>query len=43
MQVRIVDFPEVKVAALEHRGPAGLVSESVRKFIEWRMHSGQSP
>ena len=43
MQVRIVDFPEVKVAALEHCGPAGLVSESVSRFIEWRMHSGQSP
>jgi len=43
MQVRIVDFPEVRVAALEHCGPAGLVDESVRKFIDWRMQSGQSP
>ncbi|ROM94639.1 GyrI-like domain-containing protein [Pseudomonas brassicacearum] len=43
MQVRIVEFSEVRVAALEHRGPAGLVDESVRKFIEWRMQSGQSP
>ncbi|WP_426115330.1 AraC family transcriptional regulator [Pseudomonas sp. DSP3-2-2] len=43
MQVRIVDFPEVRVAALEHCGPAGLVNESVRMFIEWRMQSGQSP
>ncbi|QZP30533.1 GyrI-like domain-containing protein [Pseudomonas sp. DR48] len=43
MQVRIVDFPEVKVAALEHCGPPGFVNESVRKFIEWRMQSGQSP
>lgn len=43
MQVRTVDFPEVKVAALEHRGPTGLVNESVRTFIEWRMQSGQSP
>ena len=43
MQVRIVNFPEVKVAALEHYGPPGLVNESVRRFIEWRMHSGQSP
>lgn len=43
MQVRIVDFPEVKVAALEHCGPPGLVNESVRRFIEWRMQSGQSP
>ena len=43
MQVRIVEFPEVRVATLEHCGPAGLVNESVCKFIEWRMQSGQSP
>ena len=43
MQVRIVDFAETRVAALEHRGPPGLVNESVRKFIDWRIQSGQSP
>jgi AraC family transcriptional regulator len=43
MQVQIVDFSEVRVAALEHRGPPGLVNESVREFIEWRKQSGQSP
>ncbi|WP_323155021.1 AraC family transcriptional regulator [Pseudomonas alvandae] len=43
MQVRIVECPEIKVAALEHRGPTGLVNESVRQFIEWRVRSGQSP
>jgi AraC family transcriptional regulator len=43
MQVRIVEFPEVRVAALEHCGPGGQVNESVRKFIEWRIQSGQSP
>lgn len=43
MQVQIVDFSETHVAALEHRGPAGLVNESVRKFIDWRKESGQSP
>ncbi|WP_260957694.1 AraC family transcriptional regulator [Pseudomonas citri] len=43
MQVQIVEFPETKVAVLEHRGPSGQVNESVRKFIEWRMQSGQSP
>ncbi|UVM75118.1 AraC family transcriptional regulator [Pseudomonas alvandae] len=43
MHVRIVECPEIKVAALEHRGPTGLVNESVRQFIEWRMRSGQSP
>ncbi|CAH0226109.1 helix-turn-helix domain-containing protein [Pseudomonas mediterranea] len=43
MQLHIVDFPEVRVAALEHRGPAQLLDESVRHFIQWRMQSGQSP
>lgn len=43
MQVRIVNFADTRVAALEHCGPAGLVNESVRRFIDWRMHSGQSP
>jgi AraC family transcriptional regulator len=43
MQVRIVDFAEARVAALEHRGPIGLINQSVGKFIEWRKLSGQSP
>ena len=43
MQIRIVEFCAVRVAALEHRGAPALVGESVRKFIEWRMRSGQSP
>ncbi len=43
MQVQIVDFSEMRVAALEHCGPAGLVNESVRKFVDWRKQSGQSP
>ncbi|GAB2923139.1 AraC family transcriptional regulator [Paraburkholderia jirisanensis] len=43
MQVRIVDFAQTRVAALEHCGAPGLVNESVRKFVEWRKQSGQSP
>lgn len=43
MQIRIVEFCAVRVAALEHRGAPALVGESVREFIEWRMRSGQSP
>jgi AraC family transcriptional regulator len=43
MQVRIIDFSETRVAALEHCGPTGLVNESVRRFIDWRKQSGQSP
>lgn len=43
MQVRIVDFPAVRVAALEHRGPPAALDASVARFIEWRLRSGQSP
>ena len=43
MQVRIVEFAAVAVAALEHYGAAGQLDQSVRRFIEWRTHSGQSP
>jgi AraC family transcriptional regulator len=43
MHTKIVEFPAVRVAALEHCGPPGQVQQSVSKFIEWRMQSGQSP
>ncbi|ROL72679.1 AraC family transcriptional regulator [Pseudomonas vranovensis] len=43
MQVRIVEFVQTRVAALEHCGPPAQVSESVNRFIAWRMASGQSP
>ena len=43
MKVKIVDFPETKVAALEHRGAPELVNDSAKTFIEWRKESGLSP
>lgn len=43
MDVKIVDFPETRIAALEHLGPAGHINESVRVFIDWRMQTGLSP
>jgi AraC family transcriptional regulator len=43
MQVQIIEFAETRVAALEHCGPVNLVNESVRKFVDWRMQSGQAP
>lgn len=42
MQIRIVEFAETRVAALEHRGPPSLVGESVARFRQWRINSGQS-
>jgi len=43
MDVKIVDFPETKVAVLAHRGPPEQVNDSVLKFIAWRKESGLSP
>ena len=43
MKVRIVDFPETKVAVLEHLGPPDRVNESAGRFIEWRKATGLSP
>jgi AraC family transcriptional regulator len=34
--VRIVDFPETRVAIMAHRGDRALVPETVRRFILWR-------
>jgi AraC family transcriptional regulator len=43
MEVRVVDFPETRVAVLEHRGAPEKVMESVEKFIAWRKESKLSP
>lgn len=39
MQVQIVEFSEVRAAALEHCGATKLIDKSVGKFIQWRMQS----
>lgn len=43
MEVNIIEFPETRIAALEHRGAPDLVNESARIFIEWRKSTGLSP
>jgi len=43
VDVRIVDFPETKVAALEHRGPPELENQTARRFVEWRIANRFSP
>lgn len=43
MNIQIVEFPEIKIAVLEHRGSASLLNNSVSRFIEWRKTSGLSP
>ena len=43
MDVRIIDFPETKVAAIEHHGAPHLEYETVRKLVEWRMANRLDP
>lgn len=43
MKVRIVAFPETRVAAIEHRGRPELEYETSKKLIAWRIQNGLSP
>lgn len=43
MDVKIVEFPETRVALLAHRGAPEKLDESALRFIEWRKQSGLSP
>jgi AraC family transcriptional regulator len=43
MEVRIIDFPETRVAVAEHRGPPELEYEASKRLIEWRRQNGVSP
>src|ERR1700759_3038537 len=37
MDVEIVEFPETRVAAIEHFGPPALEHDAVRKLITWKL------
>jgi AraC family transcriptional regulator len=43
MVVRVVEFPETRVAVAEHRGPAELEYETSKKLIQWRIQNQLSP
>ncbi|MCL6269603.1 AraC family transcriptional regulator [Sansalvadorimonas sp. 2012CJ34-2] len=43
MNVEVVNFPEVRIAVLEHRGAPELVNESAGQFRSWRIETGLSP
>ena len=43
MNPSIVDFPETRVATLEHCGPPATLMSSVGRFIEWRRSCQDSP
>jgi AraC family transcriptional regulator len=41
--VKIVEFPEIRVAALEYRGDPRLIGDAIRRFIAWRKDNGLPP
>lgn len=43
MQVELVDFPETRVAAIEHLGSTANIYDSTRKLIEWRQQNRVPP
>jgi AraC family transcriptional regulator len=43
MEIKIVHFPETKVAAIEHRGAPHLEYETTRKLVEWRLQNRLGP
>ena len=43
MHVEIVNFPETRVAAIEHKGPPALEHQSVQRLIDWRIENRFPP
>lgn len=43
MHVRIVEFPETRVAAVEHRGSPALEHETAHRLIAWRIANRLPP
>lgn len=42
-QIRIVQFPETRIAVLEHCGDLQRIGDTVRRFIAWRKHNSLPP
>ncbi len=42
-EIRIVDFPETRIAVLEHRGDPRRLNDTVRHFIAWRRENRLPP
>lgn len=43
MNVQIVEFPETKIAVLQHRAGPEVLNDSVSQFIQWRKETQLSP
>jgi AraC family transcriptional regulator len=39
MNVKVVIFPETKVAAIEHKGPPWLEHDTARKLVAWKVEN----
>lgn len=42
-EIRIVDFPETRVARMTHRGDPARIGDSIQRFIAWRKSAGLPP
>ena len=40
MNVQVLEFPETKVAAIEHLGPPAFEHQTVRKLVAWKIENG---
>ena len=43
MQVKIVDFPETKIAVIEHLGAPAAEGQGIAKLVAWRKENGLAP
>lgn len=41
--VTFINFPETRIAVLEHQGDPARIGESIRRFIDWRKATGLTP
>lgn len=41
--VTVIEFPETRLAAFEHRGDPGRLDETLQAFIEWRKRNALTP
>lgn len=41
--VKLIEFPETKIAAIEHKGPPATLSNTIRQFIAWRKENHLPP
>lgn len=43
MQVNIIDFPETKIAVIEHVGAPEAEGQAIAKLVAWRKENGLAP